>query len=288
MIITRTPLRITLGGGGTDLENGAGYCVAGAVNLYVTIAVNHPCTDSYLLKYSATEDVPNPELIEHPIIRSVVKRLHVPPGVEIACLSDVPAGTGLGSSGAFTVGLLHALDPEASRPELCRIACEIDTGQQDQHAATYGGLAVYDFAERTITPIDTDVTSRLALYYTGTVREYAQQPATVFNPVLAREQADVAIEALRDNNASQLGKCLTAQWRSKLEAAPTAFHRKMESIIVAGCAAGAYGGKLIGAGGGGFLLFVAHNPPAVHATMAERNLCRVPFQLDHTGTVRIA
>lgn len=287
MIITRTPLRITLGGGGSDLERGTGFCVSAAITVYMTIAVNRPLTDGYLLRYSETEQEQDISKVKHPLFRAALARKTVPPGVEITSMCDVPAGTGLGSSGAFTVGLLHALDPDAGRASIVADACALDTGQQDQYAAAYGGVAAYDFTGGTIMPINTWLDSKMALYYTGTSREYSQQAAIKVSPVDLHQQAMSAIDALQTNQPLALGRCLNEQWRTKLAAAPTPFHRSMDTTIKHGLANGGTGGKLVGAGGGGFLLFVTNDHSRLHYAMMEHGLRRLPFSFDWTGTVRI-
>lgn len=279
MRLTRTPLRVTLGGGGSDLGDG-GVCIAAAIDKYVTIAVSDSFDDSYLLKYSAVERAHSVSEIKHRILRAAIDLTDTAPGVEITSIADIPAGTGLGSSGAFTVGVLHALAPRLSRPGLAALACRIDTGQQDQWAAVYGGVNCFDFAAETIRPIETRMDDHLALYYTGTRRHEDTGPAV---PPPAHHVADAAL-ALQRNDPFWFGQCLTLQWTHKLGYADTAFHRECDDLIRVGCEHGALGGKLVGAGGGGFLLFVAWEADRLDDAMKERGLRRVPFRFDHTGT----
>ncbi len=279
MRVSRTPLRITLGGGGTDLVNGEGYCVAAAINHFVTIAVNDPFTDDYLLKYSSIERVKSVDEIQHRLIREVLHATNTGPGIEISSMADIPSGTGLGSSGAFTVGLLRALaPPETSRAALAELACKIDTGQQDQWAATYGGVHAYDFAAKTLRPIDTQLDDHLQLFFTGVGRVSA--PVAV-DPVRARLQADYAVRALEDNDPELLGACLTEQWETKLRLQRSEFHESMNRVIRSAKKLGAYGGKLIGAGGGGFVLFAGKVDPI---PMGRMGLVEVPFRFEQQGT----
>jgi D-glycero-alpha-D-manno-heptose-7-phosphate kinase len=282
MRLTRSPLRITLGGGGSDLGEG-GFCVAAAINKYVTIAVSDMFDDTYLLKYSAVEHANTAAEIKHRILRAAIELTDTPPGVEITSMADIPAGTGLGSSGAFTVGVLHALAPQLSRPALAELACRIDTGQQDQWAAVYGGVNAFDFETQTITPIATNMERCLALYYTGQKRA-GESPPIPPQPV---EFAQRAIVGLRENDPGYLGECFDQQWRHKYQHAKTEFHMDCGEIIARGFAAGAYGGKLIGAGGGGFILFAGEDFERLDAKMKQEGLRKVPFRFDHTGTTTL-
>lgn len=278
MRVTRTPLRITLGGGGSDLAPDIGLCVTAAIDKHITITLSEPLDDRYLLRYSQIERVNRVADIQHRILRDALTLANVGPGVEITSTSDVPAGTGLGSSGAFTVGVLRALFPDASRPRLARLACELDTGQQDQHAAVYGGVNVFDFRERTIRPIDTTMDRHLSLYYTGVRRDAGQPPAGM------PERRDVRFEvaALEQDDPELLGWCLTRQWAEKRDHFPSPFHADCDGHLQAGLDAGAFGGKLIGAGGGGFLLFASTSD--LDDVMKRRGLRRLPFRFDHVGT----
>jgi D-glycero-alpha-D-manno-heptose-7-phosphate kinase len=155
VIISRTPLRITLGGGGTDLpsyyEQFGGLVLTAAINRYVYVAINRTFTDDYFLKYSALERVDKIEEIEHPIIREALRLHPIGPSIELVSVADIPAGTGLGSSGTFTVGLLKSIyafvrqtvTPEQLASEACHIEMNIldrPVGKQDQYASSYGGL----------------------------------------------------------------------------------------------------------------------------------------------------
>lgn len=278
MIVSRTPLRITLGGGGTDLVHGSGYCVTATIDKYVTVAINDPHTDDYIIRYSETERVKDCLDIQHPIIRRVLSTTAIPPGIEITTMGDLPGGTGLGSSGAFTVGLLRALHPHVSRPHLTRLACTLDTGQQDQWSAVYGGIHAYDFAASTLRPIHTTLTDSLQLFYTGTARSSAPVPV---DPTQARVQADAAIAALEGNDPELLGACLFDQWSAKVRVQPSPFHTSMTRVILSAMELGAYGGKLVGAGNGGFLLFAGKVDPI---PMRRMGLVEIPFSVTYEGS----
>lgn len=285
MLISKTPLRITLGGGGTDLGTG-GTCINMAVNLYTYVAVNYIWDDEYSLKYSEIERVAVLEQIRHHLFRRVFERLEVKPGIEVTTMSDVPASSGLGSSGAFTVGLLRALQPDAHQRDIVLAACELDTGMQDQHAATYGGLNLWRFAghdARNVTKQRTvlDVPSwffGLALYDTGLRRNAYEALRTNRRPPdnILRQQAANMRAGLSD--PTKFSDCLNEQWASKLAAAPTPIHQYVDHQIKQLKRDGAWGAKLIGAGDGGMILTFSQE-------IIPSPLRRIPIQVDMDGTV---
>src|SRR5271154_3822951 len=172
MIITRTPLRISIGGGGTDLPSYyrrfGGSVISAAISKHIYVGINETFSGGYFLKYSAMENALTLDDIRHPLIREALRLHAVPPPIEVVSMADVPAGTGLGSSGAFTVGLLRAVhayqrryvDSAAVAEEACRIEIEIlqePVGKQDQYIAAFGGLACFEFAENgqvIVTPLN--------------------------------------------------------------------------------------------------------------------------------------
>jgi D-glycero-alpha-D-manno-heptose-7-phosphate kinase len=285
VITTRTPLRITLGGGGSDLVAGHGICLAATIDKYVTVTVSENWDDDYLLHYSQTERVKSVDDIQHRIIRDVFRKLDIPPGIQVSSHADVPAGTGLGNSGAFTVGLIKALRPELSPLALAKLACELDIGQQDQWSAVFGGMNVYGFGGGSVRPVETSLGDCLALYYTGMKHDAATvlagPPKT---NELAIQQINDMVRAFEVNSAVNVGWQLTRQWREKLEAAPTAEHQQIDVWIRYGSRIGANGGKLVGAGDGGFLLFSAWDHLRLEAAMKELGLRRLPFKLTHEGS----
>ena len=324
MIITRTPLRISLGGGGTDLpayyrSEGSGFLVAAAISKYVYIAVNQNFDDDILLKDSQVERVLVANDVTHPLLREALLMTGVGSGVEVSAMADIPAGTGLGSSGAFTVGVLRALwayrREEVSNDELARQACviEIDrlkdpVGKQDQYIAAVGGLQAFEFhADERVDVIPlrlSDLThdrieENLLLFFTGLRRSAAE--------VLAQDQREAdrgtdlrsslndarrigleARAALESDDLDGFAETLTAQWKVKLDRQPSPVHRQVDSWIQMGLQSGAVGGKLIGAGGGGFLLFYAENKAELRTRMAEVGLPEVRFGIDYGGSTTIA
>lgn len=323
MIITRTPLRISLGGGGTDLpayyrEAGHGFLIAAAITKYVYIAVHHNFDDDVLLKYSAVERVPTSDDAVHPLLRACLKLTGIDRGIEITSMADIPTGTGLGSSGSFTVGVLRALrafqHETLTNVELAEQACHIEieilgepVGKQDQYIAAVGGLTAFEFHadERVdIAPLDLTKETRhriddnLVLFYTG-VRRSASE-------VLAEQQAEKPNGgSLRDNldrvrqigydtrnslvagDVNKFGALLTEQWQLKYERAPGGVHDDVDSWIRRGIDAGALGGKLVGAGGGGFLLFYAEHKAGLREVMSSNGLEEVRFGVDYEGASTI-
>lgn len=324
MIITKTPLRISLGGGGTDLPSyyrsgDGGFLVAAAITRHIYVAVNHNFDDDLLLKYSRVERVPEASGVEHPLLRECLLHTGVTKGIEVSSMADIPAGTGLGSSGTFAVGTLKALHEFRreirSNVEIAAEACEIEidrlgepVGKQDQYIAAVGGVTAFEFR-----PDDTVEIRRLSLsqsvhdrleenlllFYTG-VRRSASE---VLWDQDARTKADAGdiranldsvralghetVRVLEAGDLISFGALLTEQWDAKLERSPSPVHSEIDEMIREGIDAGAAGGKLVGAGGGGFLLFYAEDKAALRDCMAERGLPEVRFGFDHLGTTSV-
>lgn len=324
MIITRTPLRISLGGGGTDLpsyyrENGGGFLVAAAISKYVYIAVNRNFDDDLLLKYSHVERVADPEAVEHPILRECLMVTGITGGIEISSMADIPAGTGLGSSGAFTVGVLRALLAQRretpTNRQLAELACHIEierlrepVGKQDQYAAAIGGVTAFEYhADDTVAiqPVLMPDEARhrleedLLLFYTGMRRSASEEISAQFdtspgsaksvseNLNEVRAMGHESFDALSRGDLGAFGELMTRQWKAKLARSPSALHDRIDSFIARGLSAGASGGKLVGAGGGGFLLFLAEVKSELRRTMAELGLEEVRFAFDDEGTKTI-
>lgn len=320
MIITRTPLRISLGGGGTDLPSyyekaGHGFLIAAAISKYTYIAVNHNFDNNILLKYSEVERSSRLEEIKHPLLRECLRSAGIQEAIEISSMADIPTGTGLGSSGSFTVGVLKALSMYQhdliGNPEIARMACEIEierlgepVGKQDQYIAAIGGLLGLTFWSNgsvDVKALDlgrevrTRLEENLLLFYTG-VRRSASE-------VLAEEQAskprssrsltenldqtrDIGYKThatLLEGDLESFGQILTEQWKLKYDRQPTDTHDMVNYWISEGLKAGAIGGKLVGAGGGGFLLFFADKKADLRLRMHELGLPEVPFSFDYEG-----
>ena len=316
MIITRTPFRVSFAGGGSDLrefysKNGYGAVVSAAINKYMYIVIHPYFHDKIRLKYSKTEDVENVDEIQHPIVRECLRKVKLEKGVEIASFADVPAGTGLGSSSAFTVGLLNALyaykGKVVTKERLAAEACEIEIdilkepiGKQDQYAVAYGNINYIKFNKDEtvdISPIlltesvREKLENRLCLYYIGGKRKAGdilnEQKRNMLNEekfqnlrkmvTLADELRDV----LSKENAGSLGGLLHKGWLYKKELASGISNEDIDGLYNKAAEHGASGGKLLGAGGTGFLLFYADK----HDSLKKHLGCRaLPFSIDREGT----
>ena len=320
MIITRTPLRVSLGGGGTDLPSyysqREGFVIAAAIDKYVFLGINRTFSDDYTIKYSEMEKVPTIGDIRHPIVREVLAKHNVPPAVEIVTLAEIPAGTGLGSSGAFTVGLLRAIYalqrehiPAAGvAEEACHIEMELlgqPVGKQDQYIASFGGLTCFEFGRdgsvRTSRLLVSEPTmhylqEHLLMFFTG----YSRQATEMLGDQKRRsEQGDgemldnldyikalgvASKEALERGDTHRFGELMHEHWLHKRERTHGMSNPSIDRWYDIGMANGAVGGKLVGAGAGGFLMFYAEDGRALRKAMAAEGLTEVRFSFDHEGS----
>ena len=319
MIITRTPLRISIGGGGTDLPSyyrrSGGRLVSAAINRYVYISINPTFTDDYLLKYSTIERVKSIAEVDHDILRTALTLHEVPPGIEIVSMADIPAGTGLGSSGSFTVGLLRALYAHRHQPVgtdvLAEQACAIEidhlnlpVGKQDQYVAAYGGLTSFSFhADDTVDAARLDVSedtlgdleSHLLLFFTGYARSASKmladqdrRSAEADADMLANldhtlKLGDEIAAALVRGDTAAFGALLHEHWEAKRARTVGMSNPDIDHYYDVARAAGALGGKVVGAGAGGFLLLYAAEPQPVRRALRNEGLRELRFQFDHLG-----
>lgn len=289
MIISRTPFRISFAGGGSDLPSfyrrEQGAVLSTSINKYIYIAI-HPFfyPNKIQLKYSKTELVDNVTQITHPIFKECLKMMNIN-GVDINSIADIPAGTGLGSSSSFTVGLLHALNTYNNcyvSPEyLASSACDIEIqrlgepiGKQDQYAAAYGGLNFIKFNPDESVEVEKiimhpsekkQLQDNLVMIYTGDVRSASailEQQSEAMNHADKRtsqrkmvEQAFVLKDILQKNQIDDFGRVLHEGWLLKKTLTKGISTSIVDDIYKKGIKAGALGGKLLGAGGGGFILF---------------------------------
>jgi D-glycero-alpha-D-manno-heptose-7-phosphate kinase len=320
MIITRTPLRITLAGGGTDLpsyyEQHGGYVVSAAISKYVYIAINRTFTDDYFLKYSALERVSRPEEVQHPIVREALAMHPIGPSLEIVSIADIPAGTGLGSSGAFTVGLLRAIyaykREHVTAGALAEEACSIEidrldqpVGKQDQYIAAFGGLTCFDFDRDgtvRVSPLQIsnetlhDLEEHLLMFFTGYSRDatsvledqqkrsQAGDEAMLQNLHQVKESGYEITKALERGDTTRFAELMHEHWLAKRGRSIGMSNERINRWYDLGLANGAVGGKLVGAGGGGFLLFYATDQASVRAAMSREGLAEVRFFFDHDGS----
>ena len=321
MIITRSPLRITLGGGGTDLpsyyRDHEGFLVSAAIDKYVYVNVMRPFTEGIFLKYSQLEHVEQIADVKHPIIREVMQMLGFKtPQVEITTLADIPAGTGLGSSGSFTTSLLKALYTHRKRhlhqEELAELACHIEIdrlgepiGKQDQYIAAVGGVTCFTFHKDdkvTAVPLgismDTmfDLEDNLLLFFTGFSRSASgilkdqkvksqQNDADMLNNLhYVKDLGYRSRDALIDGKTELFGELMHEHWEHKKRRSGGMSNPKIDEWYELGMKNGAVGGKLVGAGGGGFLMFMAHDRNKLRHAMAHAGLEEVRFKFDFEGT----
>jgi D-glycero-alpha-D-manno-heptose-7-phosphate kinase len=321
MIIARSPLRISLGGGGTDLpsyyrEHG-GFLIAGAIDKYVYVTVMRPFTPGIYLKYSQLEHVDQVKDVHHPIIRESIQMLEFnTPQIEITTLADIPSGTGLGSSGSFTTALLKALYAHRRRlilpDELAELACHIEIdrlgepiGKQDQYIASYGGITCFTFnkddsvdAKPLALSVDTqfDLEDNLLLFFTGfsraaggilkdqNTRTKQSDSSMLDNLHFVKELGLRGQRALVQGNAAQFGELMHEHWEHKKRRSEGMSNPKIDEWYELGMKNGAIGGKLVGAGGGGFLMFYAADRNRLRQAMARAGLDEVRFRFDYEGT----
>jgi D-glycero-alpha-D-manno-heptose-7-phosphate kinase len=321
MIITRSPMRISLGGGGTDLpsyyQEHGGFLIAAAIDKYVYINVHRRFVDGFLLKYSQLEEAATIEEIKHPIIREALKLASVQErNLEITSMADIPAGTGLGSSGSFTTALLkalHALRKNLVHPaELAEQACNIEleklrepVGKQDQYIAAYGGITCFNFmpdervearalkvSEETLYNLE----DNLLLFFTGYARSASKilkeqddkskqaDKSMIENLHFVKELGQQSQAALQSDNLHEFARLMDIHWQRKKERSRSMSNQDINAWYDCAMANGALGGKIIGAGGGGFLLFYARDKIRLRHAMRERGLTEVRFRFDFEGT----
>lgn len=319
MIITRTPFRISFAGGGSDLKNYyekfGGSVLSVSINKYIYLSM-HPYFDgnAYLLKYAKTENVKSVDEIQHPIIKEVFKKYGIV-GVDFNSSADIPSGTGLASSSAFTVGLINLcnvyMDKYMDKEEIAKEACKIEIedlkepiGKQDQYACACGGLNFIQFhkcgnvdVEKLYLPTDAYhvLEKNLLMFYTGKTRAagsiLAEQKKNTTNDEakinnlhkMVKLSQNLKIELLK-GNTDAMGEILHAGWMYKKELANGISNPEIDYYYDLAIQNGAGGGKLLGAGGGGFLLFYVEEQYRTKVRRALKNLKEIDFKFDNKGT----
>lgn len=319
MIITKTPFRISFVGGGSDLEafysKSPGAVISTSINKYMYIS-SHKFfePDKIRTKYSQTETVDQISDLKHPLLRVLLEKFGITGGIEISSIADVPSGTGMGSSSSFTVGVLHNLhaikNQIVSKETLAREACEIEIdllkepiGKQDQYAAAYGGLNVIEFHRNghvSVSPIHLDreahntLEGNLAMYYIGDQRS----ASSILQEQKANTSSDDKFKALQQmvglvydmrdawtsGNIDDTGKILHENWILKQGLASGISNPKINELYDTALANGATGGKLLGAGGGGFMLFYVPKNKQEQLDRALHNVRRFPFKFEQDGS----
>jgi D-glycero-alpha-D-manno-heptose-7-phosphate kinase len=322
MIMTRTPLRISIGGGGTDLPSYyrefGGFVISAAITKYVYITINRSFLPGYFLKYSEVEHAEEMEAIRHPLLREAIRMHEVPAPLEIVSVADVPAGTGLGSSGTFLVGLVHALHAYKRQPVaadmLAREAVIIEmerlnepVGKQDQYIAAFGGLLCQQYlpnGEVLVTPLRMTETAirelrdSLMLFFVG----YTRSASTLLADQKTRsEVADAGMleslhftkglgheiaAALEAGAVDRFGPLMHEHWLRKRSRSAGMSNGRIDDLYeLARSRGGASGGKLVGAGGSGFLLFQTNDRRRLRDTMTWAGLNEMDFRFDFDGSI---
>ncbi len=322
MIITRTPLRISIGGGGTDLPSYyrefGGYVISAAIDKYIYITINHGFFPGYLLKYWETEHADSYEAIRHPLIREALRINRVPRNIEVVSIADVPAGTGLGSSGTFLVGLIHAVHAykreHVTAEMLAREAVEIEmvrlkepVGKQDQYVAAYGGLVCQEYRPDdsvVIAPLQMsesavrELRDSLMLFFVGYSRDASallrhqntqseQRDSQMLESLHFTKQLGQEIKTtLESGKIEQFGSLMHEHWmRKRCRSVGMSNNRIDELYDLARARGEVTGGKLVGAGGGGFLLFHTRDRRRLRTLMTEAGLSEMDFSFDFDGSV---
>jgi len=321
MIITRSPLRITLGGGGTDLQSyykdHEGFLIAASIDKYVYVTITKPFKPGIFLKYSLIENVNSLSEIGHPIIREALKIFDENhPQIEITTLADIPAGTGLGSSGSFTTALVKALycyyKQMLHTEEIAKLACDIEInkleepiGKQDQYIAAFGGITCFTFCknenvniERLNISDDTlfDLEDNLLLFFTGysrsagsILKDQKEKSQSYNGDMLSnlhyvKEMGYRCKRILEEGRTADFGVLMHEHWEHKKRRSGGMSNPQIDEWYELGLKNGAVGGKLVGAGGGGFLLFYAEDRNKLRHTMKQAGLEEVRFKFDYEGT----
>ncbi len=323
MIVSRVPLRITLGGGGTDLPSYyrrfGGYFLAAALDKYIYVCLNHSSVDPTLkLKYSESESVLSAESIRHPFFREALLKYGIGGGLELASLTDVPSGTGMGSSGSFLVCLLAALrkyrnlslDPQ----EIAEEAFEIEVGRlgfpvgkQDPYIAAHGGITAFEIDREgavKVRPLQVSEAfsdrfcRRTLLFYTGLRRRSRdvlihqqvstekEDPRMLDNLHAIREIGQRIERAIRDEDLDAVGGLMNEHWQLKRQRSSSITNQQIDAWYETALAHGALGGKLMGAGGGGFLIFICRDETSagrIAGELVAAGLLRVDLRFDFTG-----
>ncbi len=321
MIISRTPFRVSLAGGGSDFveyyRHHPGNVVTMAINRYMYVTVNRRFDDSIRVSYTQTEIVQHVDDLQHDLIREAMKRTGLTSGLEITTIADLPAGIGLGSSSTLTVGVLNALyamrGDWRSPADLAREACEIEIsvlgkpiGKQDQYIAAFGGLQDVHFlpdGSVTVHPVICTATTRkrlvkqLLLFYTGMHREAGSVLSEARQRLGARPDTRAVVDSLValagdvrqsliSGRVARIGAILDESWRHKKQMASNVSNTHLDAVYQAARSAGAEGGKISGAGAGGCLLLFAsrRSHPAIRCAMGFAGLSEIPFDLEPEGS----
>jgi len=319
VIFSRAPLRVSLGGGGTDLasyyEEHGGFVVSGAIDKYVYMLAHTVFQKRYRMKYSEIEEVDQVSEIRHPILRESLLRHWRGNPLEIASVADVPAGTGMGSSGAFTVCLLkvlaHARSTSISQNALAEAACEIEIdvlgepiGKQDQYVAAHGGICAYTFhtdGTVEVEPLELlpetlrRLKDHLLLFYTGEARSASKilfdqdtrsrlgDSEILANLHRTKRMGYESRDLLLAGDLDSYAKLMDEHWQNKRKRSDGMANERIDRLYDLALESGALGGKLVGAGGGGFLLLFAPHPEETRQALVSVDAPELPFEFEFGG-----
>jgi D-glycero-alpha-D-manno-heptose-7-phosphate kinase len=319
VIFSRAPLRVSLGGGGTDLpsyyEQYGGFLVSGAIDKYIYMLTHTVFQRRYLMKYTETEQVESISEIKHPILREALARYWQGNPIEIASVADVPSGTGMGSSGAFTVcllkGLAQARSISLAAGPLAEAACEIEidilkepVGKQDQYVAAHGGICSYTFNQDgtvDVVPLELSVETlkrlreNFLLFYTGEARSAStvlgdqdersrkHDSEMIENLHATKEMGYRSRDLLVEGDLEAYGELMHEHWENKRRRSPGMTSEHIDTLYTLARRSGAIGGKLVGAGGGGFLLVYARRPADTRQAMAAAGAQELVFDFEFGG-----
>ncbi|MFH0931038.1 MAG: hypothetical protein V1890_03765 [Candidatus Zixiibacteriota bacterium] len=321
MIVTRTPLRIPLGGGGTDLPSYytqyGGFLISAAIDKYIYVTLNKRFEKTIRVSYSLTEIVDSVEEIKHPIVREALKLLKIDSGIEITSIADVPSNTGLGTSSAFTVGLLNALhtykNEKVNAKDLAEEACYIEIellkepiGKQDQYLAAFGGIICLDIDRLgtvRVLPLKLSedaldqLESNTLIFYTGIKRSASEVLGSQSKGASLNENKVIQgmheikkigleiKECFEKEDLERFGNLLDLHWQSKKTLSDKMTQERIDQWYEIAKKNGALGGKLMGAGGGGFFMFYCNNGKnGLRKTMEQENLKEMRFRLEFEGS----
>lgn len=324
MIITRSPLRISLGGGGTDLpsyyrEHG-GFVMAAGIDKHVYITVHEPFAKQVIAKYSKLEQVEHASQLQHPILREALRLTGIDGPFEMASMSDIPAGTGLGSSGSFTTALLkalhtfnrHFISPRQLAEQACHIELDLlqePIGRQDQYIAAYGGITCFEFDRsgaievrpaRLSEETRANLEDNLVMFFTGVtrsasailkdqdVRSKEKDQAMIDNLHFVKQMGYDSRDLLEKGDLRGFGELMHVHWEHKKKRSAGMSSAAIDEHYETARQNGALGGKLIGAGGGGFLLFYSEDKTRLRHAMLRAGLREARFRFDFAGTAVVA
>ena len=321
MLISRSPLRVTLGGGGTDLpsyyKKKNGFLISAAIDKYVYVTITRPFKQGIYLKYSKIEKVKKVSQIFHPIIKEVLKEQNFKkPQIEITTLTDIPAGTGLGSSGSFTTALIKALyfykNRRIQTKDLAEKACDIElnklkepVGKQDQYISAYGGINCFYFkksGEVIVEPLKISnktllsLKNNLLIFFTGYSRNASdilkeqdkktkkQNEEMIKNLDFIKNIGLKSKKYLESGDLGKFAELMNVHWEYKQSRSKQMTNKKITEYYKDALKNGAIGGKIVGAGGGGFLMFYANDIKKLRKKMIQDGLEEVKFDFDFRGT----